>query len=166
MVKSKTKFRGSRKLSQSLEYAVKPIFARRGFAETRIITDWYKIVGKQISSFSQPRKISFKKGSKVNGILYIEVYDGGMATQITYMQPQIIERISCYFGYKAIDKIKIIQKPLDINLLKQKVIEPYVVPEIGNIKSNKLKDLLSNIEDDELKKSLSNLGTNIYADID
>ena len=60
----------------------------------------------------------------------------------------IIENITIYYGYKIIDDIKLIQKPSNISLKKNKKIEDNLEltsnleSQIGNIKDTELKDIL------------------------
>lgn len=158
----KKAYRGNKKLSQSLDYAIKPICQKKGIAQTRIITDWHNIIGKDYAIFSQPRKIKFPLGSKANGILHIEVYDSSIAMQISYIKPQILEKLATYFGYKAICDIKIFQKPIDINCLIESEIKPYKEPLLDEQSLLKLDNLLTDIEDANLKKQLSKFGKNVF----
>ena len=63
------------------------------------------IVGKTFAKSSMPRRIIFDRQQKKAAILHLEVYDSSMPMEITYMEPIIIEKISTYFGYKAVERI-------------------------------------------------------------
>lgn len=151
---------GTKSLSHALDIITKPVFLKRGFAENRIITDWNKIVGDGLGACSVPRKLTFARDKKIDGTLYIEVSNSGFATEMVYLEPMILEKISCYFGYKAVARIKIMQ-----NLKAQKVQEKPVPPK--NISAQNLSLLeasLVDIDDEELKKSLRSLGSGILAE--
>ncbi|KJV68768.1 DUF721 domain-containing protein [Candidatus Neoehrlichia procyonis] len=79
--------------------------------EMRILLNWNDIVGKDIAQISRPEKLSFLNNSN-SGILYLAVNNGGHAIYIQYAIPTIIEKISVYFGFKAVHDIKIKQKNL------------------------------------------------------
>ena len=155
----KKPYRGSKSLSHALDIVTKPVFLKRGFAENRIITDWAKIVGDHISSCSLPRKLTFAKDKKSNGTLYVEVSNSGFSAQMVYIEPMILEKIACYFGYKAVSKIKIIQNPQNTAQVENPKLS--AKKEISDKASIKLEKSLENIEDEELKESLRSLGRNI-----
>ncbi|MCU7611680.1 DUF721 domain-containing protein [Anaplasma capra] len=75
--------------------------------EIRIMLNWKDIVGVGIAELAQPDRVAFSKDN--SGVLYLRVNNGGHATFIQYAVPGIIERISVYFGFKAISSIKIRQ---------------------------------------------------------
>lgn len=155
-------FRGPGPLSRSLDKATKPFFIQRGFAEGRIITDWNIIVGSALGQCSQPKKLSFPKEKRSGGILYVEVYDSGMATQMVYLEPMIIEKIATYFGYKAVGKIKLIQKPSGRVMTQPKAALP--AKKLSPPDEQKLKNLLHGIKDEALKASLASLGQQVFGE--
>lgn len=156
------KFRGNKTLSQSLDNAVRHVYKKRGFAQTRIISDWKSIVGKQFALYSHPRKVYFSTNN-ANGTLYVEVYDSSVAMQLSYMEQQILEKISMYLGSNSINKIKIFQNPIDIDLLIKKEIKPYSEPKLSKEQHSKIDNCLLGLEDDFLKQQLSILGSNILS---
>lgn len=161
--KNVRQYSGVRMLSGSLNVVTKPIFKQRGFVENKIITDWDFIVGKELGSCSTPKKISFNRDKKANGILHVEVYDSGLAMEMTYMEPVLIEKISVYFGYKAVEKLKITQRPGGKLNIKEVKTPP--VRNLSEGKKHLLNNYLSEIEDEELRTALSNLGRDVMADM-
>lgn len=161
MIITKPKYRGTKSLSQALDIITKPVFLKRGFAQNRIITDWNKIVGDSIAACSVPRKLSFQNDKKTNGTLYVEVSNSGFATEIVYIEPMILEKIACYFGYKAVSRLKILQNPKN-----QVAAQPKKVPkkEISVENNNALELSLAGIDDEELKESLRSLGREVLAE--
>ena len=153
---------GIRELSQMLNVVTKPAFRRRGFAENKILTDWKLIVGDRVAEYSIPRRISFARDKKSDGTLYVEVYDGGMAMELEYMKNIVLEKIAQYFGYKAVAEIRIKQKPGG-KLFKTKVEEPYVEPQVPDGKKGGFDELMSGIEDEQLREALSSLGRKVLS---
>ncbi|AHX04305.1 DUF721 domain-containing protein [Ehrlichia japonica] len=76
--------------------------------EVLLFLNWNSIVGKEISQVAKPRKLSFLDGMNT-GVLYIMVNSGGVAINIQYAIPVIIEKISVFFGFKAVHEVKIRQ---------------------------------------------------------
>ncbi len=151
--------RGARSLSHALDIVTRPVFLKRGFAENRIITDWSQIVGNSISACSVPRKLTFQKDKKSNGTLYVEVSNSGFATQMVYLEPMILEKIACYFGYKAVSRVKILQNPQTPATPTQKTKQK----EISTERLAALESSIAGIDDEDLKKSLLSLGCGIVA---
>jgi hypothetical protein len=160
--KNTRKYSGMRMLSASLNNVTSPIFKRRGFAENKIITDWNFIVGKELGNSSTPKKIAFNRDKKSDGVLTVEIYDSGTAMEMTYMEPVLIEKISAYFGYKAVARLKIIQRPggqPDIG--EEKKIK---IRKLSDEKSKVLNGYLDDIDDLELKDALASLGAGVMSD--
>jgi len=106
----KKKFHGSVSLANILGEVTKPIFKDMGFVQGNIMANWHDIVGGEIAEQTLPRDVKFSRDKKTDGTLHLEVYDAS-SLRIQHMEPIIIEKIAVYFGYKAISKIKIFQKP-------------------------------------------------------
>jgi hypothetical protein len=152
------KYSGVRALASSLNMVTNPIFKKRGFVENKIITDWYIIVGEMLAGYSSPHKVVFGKDKQTGGVLHIQVTDGGMAMELSYMEPVIIEKISTYFGYKAIVKLKIIQRPKPyVSNAKQLVAKR----QLSILEAETLQRQLADMEDGELKTALARLGKSI-----
>lgn len=161
--KKKRRYSGSVALSSSLNFVTNPIFKRRGFVENKIITDWDLIVGKDLGSCSTPKKISFAREQKANGVLHVEVYDSGIAMEMTYMEPVIIEKISVYFGYAAIKKLKIVQRPG--GQFKVREEKEVIQHKLSDEKKAVLDGYLDDIDDEELRAALSSLGQGVMSDM-
>ncbi len=101
---------GYSSLGDILLQVTKPAFKGKNQVEARIITNWPDIIG-NVTFGAVPKKVTFPQGKKLPGTLHIEV-EGAYALEVMHMEPVIIERIATYFGYQAIDRIKIVQKPL------------------------------------------------------
>jgi len=74
-----------------------------------IIVNWQKIVGVKYSQNTLPLKINTirDKNRRIN-ILMVEVSNAATSVEIAFQQEIIIERLSVYMGYKAINKIRTI----------------------------------------------------------
>lgn len=148
---------GTTSLSRILEGITKPVFKKRGFAECRIITDWEKIVGKVIARYSLPQKLVFPPNAQEGGVLHIEVYDTAFATEIHYLGPLIREKIATYFGYPAVARLHIIQKPTEII---DEADQAYIPLQVA---SPVLDASVEDIKDPEIKEALKSLGQYVLA---
>lgn len=87
---------------------IKPVLAKNGFNDEKLILYWPQIVGEYLAQFAFPKKISLPTASGQYGQLLIEVYNPGFALEIQAMESIITERIATYLGYKSIFRIKTI----------------------------------------------------------
>ncbi|SFI37206.1 DUF721 domain-containing protein [Albimonas pacifica] len=86
---------------------VREVSARRGFAETRILTDWVAIAGEALSAHCRPLKIGYS-GASFGATLYLEV-EGARAAEVEMQGPRIIERVNAHYGYRAVSRVRIQQ---------------------------------------------------------
>ncbi|WDM84810.1 DUF721 domain-containing protein [Ehrlichia sp. JZT12] len=77
--------------------------------EIRLFLNWNNIVGEEIAKVTRPKKLLFLDNTNT-GILYVIVNSGGMAINVQYAIPVIIEKISVFFGFKVIHAMKIQQR--------------------------------------------------------
>ncbi len=85
-----------------------PLFRKRGFAEAGILTNWPEIMGHVLAGRTLPQRISYPKGERSEGTLYIRA-ESAWATELQHLAPQVIERINSYFGYRAVAQLAISQ---------------------------------------------------------
>lgn len=93
-------------LSACVEPLTRPVFKAQGLAGSRLLTEWPEVVGAKLARHCFVEKLSFSPGKKTDGTLTIAV-ENGFATELQHMQPVILERLSSYFGYKAVSRIVI-----------------------------------------------------------
>ncbi len=90
-----------------------------GFSYIGLITDWATIVGPDIARLSAPEKLTFPRNKRDSGVLRLKA-EGGAALEIQHLEPQILDRINTYFGYRAVMRLNIINGP--VNKSKSEVI--------------------------------------------
>ncbi len=83
-------------------------FRRFGFVQSSVVTRWDEIVGDKYAAISCPETIRFPVGQKSGGILELTV-EGAHATLMQHVIPEIIERVNRFFGYSAVNRVKIRQ---------------------------------------------------------
>ena len=84
---------------------------RRGLAFGGLIAEWPSIVGPRMADRTSPFRIVFPHGQRENAVLHLRVATS-VALDIQHLEPQIIERLNTFFGYKAVAKLKLIHSPL------------------------------------------------------
>ena len=148
-----------RALAATMERITKPLFGRRGFAEGAVIGDWPSVVGTELAGHTSPERIVFPLGAGREGTLHLRVDGGGSAIEIQHLEPQIVERINGFFGYRAVARLKLIQGPLP----PKKMVSPPKSRPLSANQEKDLKDRLADIDDDRLKSALEGLGRTVLA---
>jgi hypothetical protein len=88
---------------------LKQVGAKRGFAELRLLTEWRVIVGEALASVCRPIKVSYKgRTTGLGATLYVAA-EGARAPELAMQEPQIIERVNQFYGYRAISRLMIDQ---------------------------------------------------------
>jgi len=100
---------GLRSLAAPLAKVTKPILRRRGLASAQVVSKWEEIMGAQMAAHSIPQR--YVPDRRGGGTLHIRV-GGGWATEFQHLEPQIIERINTFFGYRAVSRLVLSQGPV------------------------------------------------------
>ncbi|MGE3713151.1 MAG: DUF721 domain-containing protein [Alphaproteobacteria bacterium] len=147
-------------LDECIQPVTRPAFAQKGLAGSRIISDWQKIAGPHMASHCTPQKVSFPRDKTTEGTLTIAV-EPGFAPQLQHMQPLLLEKLAVYFGYRAIDRIRISHtlapavKPTAPR--PEKKSDRHGITTLPN-------DLLDTVEDVELQAALQSFATTLKRD--
>ena len=84
---------------------------RRGFGEWDVLARWPDIVGPELAALTAPEKLQQRRGDVAGAILHIRV-DGSAALELQHKTPVVLERINAFYGYRAVDRLKLVQGPL------------------------------------------------------
>lgn len=148
--------RGPRVLSSTLPRIAGRAFRRRGFSETRVVTDWPEIVGAELARGVTPERLSFPRGQQAGGTLHLRA-SGPLALELRHLEPLVIERINRYFGYGAVARLAIVQGPVSVPRRRR----PPARRELDADESKALEKRLESIEDADLRRSLDRLGRSV-----
>ena len=117
--------------------------------------DWPAIAGDAIAAHSQPEKITYVGRERTGGLLHLRIDNSAMATQLQHLEPQFLERINAYFGYRAVARLRLFHGPLPKAGLSPRQRKS------GALSTNhlrRLSDTLDGIKDPELRQALEQLG--------
>lgn len=107
----KTRYGGARHLITLLPPLINPALKRRGFQSGALFMDWPIIVGPDMARLCRPEKLTFPKDRRDQGTLTLVAYDGSAALFLQHALDLILNHINMHFGYKAVGRIRIIQRP-------------------------------------------------------
>ena len=135
---------------------VAPSARYRGFAVSRLVSHWHDTVG-DLSDWCRPADIHFPRGGRKNGILKLQI-ESGRGPHAQAMAQQIIDAVNASFGYRAVDRITIVQSLAPASKIK----ESHNPTPISNNKNIwVLDEKLKNIKSPELRSALRRLGSTI-----
>lgn len=83
---------------------------KRGLSEAEVVLRWPEIVGEQLARQCLPEKLSYRRGA-AGGVLQVRV-EPAAATVVQHLEPQILERVNTYYGYRAVVRLQLRQQPL------------------------------------------------------
>ncbi len=150
---------GFRKASEEARAILSPVFRKRGFAQTDIITQWPQIVGPTMADQCRPERLMWPRDeANADGATLHMVVAHGWATEVQHLEPVIVERVNRFFGWRAVTRLK----------LRQANIEPWRRKEtpkrrpLTEAERAELERLVAGVSDPRLKESLRQLGETIF----
>ncbi len=140
-------------MTSLLQPLAKKMLGKKAFVEADVMCSWREIVGEDMAVLSVPMKIDFGRFDRSNGTLWVEVASGAVALELQAKVKLIIEKVNTFFGYNAVEKIKIVQNPAvvadksDIHNCQKKLVTKEEETYIKNLSRDiKAKDLSLAIE--------------------
>jgi hypothetical protein len=142
-------------------------FEKFGFSTAQLLTDWGKIVGAELASYSQPERLKWPRNEEADeaakqrqrqgrtGATLMLRVDGPRALEVQYRESQLIDRINAYFGYHAVGEIRIIQAPIKVSKPaatagrapgREKRSEPPAAPMITGVGDDRLQAALMQMQ--------------------
>ncbi len=144
-------------LSKHFRAITRTAFARHGFAQADVVSNWNAIVGEDLGAISAPERIKWPRGAgeeaqKAGGTLVIRAAPG-RALDLQYEASRITGRINSFFGYGAVVAIKVVQAGD-----WREARTPPAPKKPGKFLQN---PILAAIKDDQLRAALERLGENV-----
>jgi hypothetical protein len=161
-VNRKAPRRGIVQISEVANGLIDPVLARRAGINTMLLGSWDEIAGMDFAECTRPERITWPRrasemageGEKYQpGVLTIAC-EGARALFLSHQQGEVVQRINGFFGFPAINQVKIVQKPVT----PQARHRPKPRPLTGEA-ARHLDGLVEGIEGDALKAALTRLGT-------
>jgi hypothetical protein len=133
------------------------VLARRAGISTALLGSWDEIAGADFADCTRPEKITWARGGEEGsfrpGVLTIAC-EGARALFLTHAQGELIQRINSFFGFSAVQQIRIVQKPIS-----QAAKRSRTPPPLKGEAAKKLEGMMEGIEGDKLRQAIERLGT-------
>ena len=102
--------RGLLAIATTLGRVTAPLRRRRGLGEAALFSGWSDIIGSALAAECTPSRL-VRGPEGVGGTLHVRAA-GPLALELQHLEPQVIERINGYFGYRAVGRLKLHQAPM------------------------------------------------------
>ena len=151
------KRRGSlRAIAAEVPRITAPVLGKRGFAEAQLVAQWRAIVGDELADKLAPDRLGFRGGERRNGSLRVRVASG-FGPEVQHRSPLILERINAFFGYRAVERLILVQGP-PVRAASAARPRPRA---LAAAETAALDRRLAGVEDPELRDALRRLGAAI-----
>ena len=138
-----------RRIGKTARAVALPALRKRGFAEARIATRWPEIIGQDLANQTLPEKLTRGQGG---GTLTLRA-SGAAALELTYLTPQILDRINTYFGFQAVARLRFIQGPIPprpkSRFHRRRALDEAEIDRlntwVADVRSTRLKDALADL---------------------
>lgn len=153
----------ARPVAEFASKVLAPVISRRAAMTVDLVSAWPDIVGEQYADFTMPEKIDWPRRMSDDdpfspGTLIVRC-DGARAVLIQHESQQLIERVNLFFGFHAIGRIRLVQKP--VTRMRHERAPP--LPEPGPEARRKLDAILDRIDDPQLRARLEKIGRGVMA---
>ncbi len=158
----KPKKRHFSSLAETSSKLLDPILRKKTGLSLELMTNWPLLVGEDIADSTMPLKIIWARRASIDDpfkpatlVVGCEAY---AAMILTHETNEVLQRINAFFGFVAINRIKIEQHMIE----KEEVVrsQPLLVDDNDRKRIN---ELTCQIESDALRNSLKDLGLSIFS---
>lgn len=150
--------RGFMQTGALLTSRLRGVAESRGFAETRLLTQWAEIAGPEFADIVTPVKVTY--GREGFGATLVLLCSGARGPEVTMQLPVIKERVNACYGYNAISHVRITQTaPIGFSEKQQEFSPKVPAPRAVSAAQNHT----SEVSDDGLRDALQKLGANILS---
>lgn len=142
-----------------------PACRKRGFASVDILAAWPDIVGGRYGTAVRPHRLIWPRRVAADGEPLAEPAtlvvhtDGATALLLSHEIPQVLQRINRFYGWAAVNRIKIIQRPLEARV---KDSRPALRGLTGDEEA-RLENHVASVSDHRLREALRKLGAQVIA---
>ncbi|MEM1351882.1 MAG: DciA family protein [Pseudomonadota bacterium] len=155
--------KGFTRTSSLLAKRIRVASESRGFAQSRLLTQWAEIAGADIATIARPVEISYGRGGF--GATLTLLTTGPHAPMLEMQKEKLRERVNGVYGYNAVARVRITQTAPTGFAEGQVAFTPAPSRQEASRFDPKLKAAAdaaaAPIQDDGLRRALAQLGENI-----
>lgn len=103
----RTSTKGFKRTDSLLSGQIRRASETRGFAQSRLLTQWGEIAGQDIAGIARPVEISYGRGGM--GATLTLLTNGANAPMLEMQKEQLRAKVNAVYGYNAIARVRITQ---------------------------------------------------------
>ncbi len=103
----RTTTKGFKRTDSLLSGQIRRASETRGFAQSRLLTQWNEIAGETIAAIAQPVEIGYSRGGM--GATLTLLTTGANAPMLEMQKEQLRKKVNAVYGYNAIARVRITQ---------------------------------------------------------
>jgi hypothetical protein len=139
-----------------------PLIARRAGMTAQLLAGWRDVIGAEHGPHTRPERIVWPRRTGVEdnfspGMLVIAC-EASHALWVQHETGQVIANVNRFLGFSAIDRIRIVQKPVSGGA-SQKPPKP----QLDTAENKRLRAVLDRIEEPGLRERLRKLGEGVIS---
>lgn len=138
-----------------------PVLSRKTGMTTGLISAWPEIVGSRLEHITRPDKLMWPPqrfpDDPFEPATLVIACEGTASLRLQHQTSEILSRVNAYFGYAAVAKIKIVQKPV---VVKRTDHKPRLRP-ISAREREQISESVEHVEHPRLKAALDALGQSL-----
>lgn len=155
--------KGFTRTSSLLTPRIREASQKRGFAQSRLLTQWAEVAGEAIAAVSRPVEVSYGRGGM--GATLTLLTTGANAPLLEMEKEKLRARVNSVYGYNAIARVRITQTAatgfaegqVDFTHRPQASTEAPQNPQVRQ----KAAEVAKPVADEGLRSALAQLGENI-----
>ena len=167
MADRRSSTKGFKQTSSLLTSRIRDASETRGFSQSRILTHWEEIAGKEIARIAQPVSVSYRKHGFGATLTVLSM--GANAPVLEMEKEKIRTKVNAVYGYNAITRIKITQTAAhgfaEAQAAFAQKTEPSdktIAPEV----SAEARKLVGSVKDPTFAQALEDLARNVLSKSD
>mmetsp|Transcript_23247 Transcript_23247/g.40033 ORF Transcript_23247/g.40033 Transcript_23247/m.40033 type:complete len:174 (-) Transcript_23247:10255-10776(-) len=99
--------KGFKRTASLLTGRIRKASESRGFAQSRLLTDWAEVVGADVAAIARPVEVSYGRGGM--GATLTLLTTGAQAPMLEMQKEQLRTKVNGVYGFNAIARIRITQ---------------------------------------------------------
>ncbi len=140
-----------------------PVLRRKTGMTVGLVGAWSEIVGQRLESSTRPEKlvwppgIAAARGDRLVPATLVVACEGASALRLQHEAGLVVERVNTFFGFAAVDKLRIVQKPVP-------PLRPDRRPVLRELRAGEAESLdamTARIEDPRLREALRLFGESV-----
>lgn len=153
--------RGARPVADLVSELLDPVLARKAGMTTGLLAAWPELAGPRLAGVCRPERLIWPQrrheDDPFEPATLVVACEGASALRLQHQSSELVARVNGFFGYHAIDRLRIVQKQVsDLRPNRKPVLRDLEPSERDGIAA-----MTARIEDPKLKAALAAFGESV-----